>query len=162
MRPLSSTSSTNLTVDSFRIQLSLKTLKFLGLKPGGICQLQWDDEKIELGLAWPAAQAISDGVVQLSGLAQEIFGLKNGDKVQLSQPVRTFPQATSVVYEISSGKDEATGSTSKEEKNGIEWLIRHSLGQSPEERGGCLKNTDIAFSEDQAYMLPVADDCSAS
>ncbi|ERF76763.1 hypothetical protein EPUS_02302 [Endocarpon pusillum Z07020] len=131
VRPLSRPPRSDLK-DALRVNISASALLSLKLRPGDLCLLQQDASPERPAIAWQAVEKIQDNVIQISKMLQDLYGLKLGDKISLSNTNTAVQDAHAVkvreVVELESSPP--IGPLSDEDRAHWAWLLYDPLSRA--------------------------------
>ena len=103
------------TKNFFRIQVSATALLLLKLQSGDLCSIAGHD-----AIIWLAPEKIQDTVVQISRNLQDLYGIRIGDKVEITRiDSRTTEAITSVSLRL------VNDEVSEAERLQWEWFLGH-------------------------------------
>ena len=132
VRPFSRPARSDLK-DALRVNISASALLSLKLRSGDLCLLQQDASPERPAIAWQAVEKIQDNVIQISKVLQDLYGLKLGDKISLSNTNKAVQDAHAVkvreVVELESSPS-ICGPLSGEDTPHWEWLLYDPLSRA--------------------------------
>ena len=144
IRPLSRPGRSDFK-DAFRIYFSASALVLLNLKPGDLCQIDSELGVPKTAIAWSAAEKIQETVVQTSKTLQEIYGLKLGDKVDITPHDGTAVEASEIYLQpdLVGEAETDTGDLFGEDKSHWEWFLEMPLSRAEWLAVGMTFDTDL-------------------
>lgn len=88
LRPLERREPDGLLDGAFRIHISIKEIKGLGIEAGGSCQIKSSNGIVGVGVAWPSVDTGGSGakrIVKVSDFFRGLYGFNLQDRVSISE-----------------------------------------------------------------------------
>lgn len=133
VRPFSRPARADLK-DALRVNISASALLSLKVRAGGLCLLHQDGGSSRPAIAWQAVERIQDTVIQVSKVLQDLYGLRLGDKISISNSERRVHDVQRVELRELMQNDTSTFSMDDqlpdEDRPHWEWLLYEPLSRA--------------------------------
>ncbi len=120
--------------DALRVNISAPALLSLKIRAGDLCLLHQDGSPDRPAIAWQAVERIQDTIIQISKVLQDLYELKLGDKISISNGGGPAQDVRMVEVQESTQNDSSAfpggDQFSIEDRPHWEWLLHDPLSRA--------------------------------